>query len=252
MMFEELLYKETLQIEWNKLSENLELTVNEFIKQSLLCADLSPEHNIKDLINKDSMEKFEALTHLLQNELANIGLYETGVFDNCTEQLGEKIKLWIILGSLVEMTMQIFLSVYMSDYERAHWLQWKDFEIGKTDRVLVESIDELFNKGIINKDVSKSLKNSLKDTIKKHTKVKQIDKIMLDELIQFFSKMEIIGDEEKKQLKTIQKNRNCIHAYSNREIDSWKCLTESVYFFLYLLKKFTRRFPDTSYIYDSL
>lgn len=49
MMFEELLYNQTLQIEWNKLG------ADEFIKQSSLCTDLSYEHNIKELINKDSM-----------------------------------------------------------------------------------------------------------------------------------------------------------------------------------------------------
>lgn len=92
-MFEELLYNQTLQIEWNKLGENLELGADEFIKQSSLCTDLSYEHNIKELINKDSMEKFKALTHLLQNELIDIGLYEMEVFDNFTEQLGETIKL---------------------------------------------------------------------------------------------------------------------------------------------------------------
>ena len=250
-MLEKLLYSQTLQIEWQELDKNLELTVNEFIKQSLLCAELSSNGNVQKLINKKSMEKFKSLIHLLQKDLSDIGLYEIGIYDDSIEELGKRINLWIVLGSLVEMTMQIFLSVYLYDYQRSNWLQWEEFEIGKTDKILTGLIDELLDKGIINNDVSKALKNSLKKTIKKHTQVKEIDKIMLDELIQFFNKMEIIGSEEKEQLQIIQRNRNCIHAYSEREINSWQYLKESVYFFLYLLKKITARFPDTSYIYDS-
>ncbi|MEG0275779.1 MAG: hypothetical protein RR630_02015 [Coprobacillus sp.] len=246
---EKLLYGETLQIEWKELDKTLEQTFDEFIKQSLLCADLSNNSNVQKLINKKNLEKFRSLIYLLQKDLSVIDLYEIGVFDSI-EEMGERMKLWIVLGSLVEMTMQIFLSVYLYDYQISNWLQWEEFGIGKTDKLLTELIDELLIKGIINKNVSKSLKKSLKETIKKHTEVKEIDKIMLDELIQFFDKMKIIESEEKEQLQIIQRNRNCIHAYSEREINSWKYLKESIYFFLYLLKKIINRFPDTSYIYD--
>lgn len=73
-----------------------------------------------------------------------------------------------------------------------------------------------------------------------------VEKVMLDEIILFYEKNEILDQDDIEALRSIQKNRNCIHAYMERNIGTWQDLQYSVRFFCALLETLTIRMPGES------
>lgn len=52
-------------------------------------------------------------------------------------------------------------------------------------------------------------------------KLHSVDKVMLDELILFYDKNDILDKDDIQILRNIKSNRNCIHAYMERNIGTW-------------------------------
>ena len=66
---------------------------------------------------------------------------------------------------------------------------------------------------------------------------------MLDEIILFYDKNEIINKDEIKNLRILQSNRNCIHAFMDRNIGTWFDLQYCIRFFCALLETLAFRMP---------
>lgn len=151
---------------------------------------------------------------------------------------------WILLGSLAETTMQMFIAFYARDYRSAKWMQWASFNQADLMKEIDTVLNNLTNTDIINNDQRKSLREAIKDEIKKHTKEHPIEKVMLDELIQFYNDQKIFDDDEIKQIRKIQEYRNGIHSFQKRKIGTWDELIEGAKFLCYLQEWIMNRLPD--------
>ena len=67
---------------------------------------------------------------------------------------------------------------------------------------------------------------------------------MLDELIQLYSYLELMDEDEIFYLREIQANRNGIHSFQKRNIGTWNDLQFCVRFFCYLLEWVINRLPE--------
>lgn len=234
------------------LSEDIRIVARDYCDYALICAEHSPESEACKHINKKSIKRFLATVENLIGEMENIPYYQQKKLEKQYENqiLGFKMKLWIFLGSVLESTMQIFLSVYLYDYKNSNWKVWIGVEEEKLTKRIFPVIDTLVNEGEIDHKQKKSLKNVLKKEIEKHKSISDVTKMMLEELIVFYHKNNICNKEEIEKLRLIQKNRNCIHSYREREVDSYWELINSILFLVDFMKKLMRRFPDMSYLND--
>jgi len=222
----------------------------EFRSNAIKCAKYSYDPKIQELITEESMNRFEAIVGCLSSDLKEIFYYTTDDIDSISvgESLGLKMKDWIMLGSAVEAILQIFLSVYLTDYQSSNWNQWISFNVDNAKKPIFEVIDKLVNDNVIESPQGKSLKEAIKKKIKEHTKLKSVDKVMLNDLILFFDNNNILDEDDVTCLRDIQNNRNCVHAYSNRNIGTWEDLKYCIRFFCYLMEVFIGQFPDLDHI----
>lgn len=234
---------------WNKINDLdlIELpncffnTSKKFAISLLNCADFSVNSEIKSLINNKSMNRFEAITKKLSTDLNKFCVKNKLLED---EDLGEKIMLWILLGSITEFVLQSFLTIYIDNFDDSKWQQWENFNAEKVKKKVVDFFNNLVKEGFLDSVQGLSLKNAFKSSIKKHTTYHSIEKIMLDELIQFYIENKIVDKDEITLLRKIQQNRNCIHSYMDRDIGTWQNLQYSVRFLVYLMESFIERLPD--------
>ena len=148
------------------------------------------------------------------------------------------------MGSLTETALQIFLAFYIVDYKNVHWQQWLDFPEAEVREKVNGAISKLVKDEVITGAQGKSLKNAIKETIKKHCVEHQVQKVMLDEIIQFYKEQGLMDEEDIQFLKVIQSNRNGIHSFENRVLGDWNNLQYAVRFWCYLLEWILIRLPD--------
>ena len=124
-----------------------------------------------------------------------------------TDDYGSQILAWVNLGSLVEGTLKLFLSVWYKDY-------LADIE-----------------------------------AIKKRAKLVEPDVLELELLRQFFTKKNIWDKEWDEWILDVQKKRNAIHAYKDRDLGNYddylKCLRK----YLELLRLINGRLPYPDFVY---
>jgi nitrogen regulatory protein PII-like uncharacterized protein len=223
---------------------------SEFSYNAKKCAEYSGNQKTQALITTKSMNRFESVIACLISDLNDIFYFEIDDIDGDSigNSLSLKMKDWIMLGSAIEATLQIFLSIYITDYESTNWKQWINFNIDNAKKPIFNIIDDLISKNVLENSQGRSLKESIKEKIKEHTNQLPVDRVMLDDLIVFFDKNGIVDADDVCILRTIQSNRNCVHAYSDRFIGTFADLKYCIRFFCYLMECFTSRFPDTSYV----
>lgn len=221
----------------------------DFLGEAIKCAEVSSNTEIKKLITESSVERIEAVIHIIASDLKDIFYYQSDDIEGSSkgEALSLKMKDWIMLGSAIESILQTFLSIYLHDYKKSNWKQWTDFEFEKVKDKIFIPINELINDGTIKREYGNSMKEAIKDKIKEHTTSIPVDKIMLDELILFYQKNDILDTDDIDQLRYIQSNRNCIHTFAERNIGNWSDLLYSIRFFCYLLDLLLDRLPDVDY-----
>ena len=62
---------------------------------------------------------------------------------DCKIQNALKLNSWILLGSLTETVLQMFLAFYIDDYRKTKWQQWEEFEKEKVQTPIFECIQRL-------------------------------------------------------------------------------------------------------------
>ena len=228
---------------WEELSRLLVKTCNKFTKVMLETTEFSPIEESKTLITSECMERFKSITGILANQIKEGAYYQ---YEDLTKEPQSAIKLnsWILLGSLTETTLQMFLAFYLDDYKNSKWQQWEDFKAKQVQEPIVECIQKLVEDGMLEAAHGRSLKNAIKDTIKEHTHEHKVQKIMFDELVQLFTELELFKEDELEYLKQIKSNRNGIHSFQSRYIGTWFDLRYSVRFFCYLLEWVMFHLPD--------
>ncbi len=229
---------------WEELTTQISLIADRFIVEALRCSKYSNNVEIKKLITESSMSRFHAVISAITSDLSDGSYYEMEDVTDDADGDSLKMKSWIMLGSAVESSLQIFLSVYLSDYNKSHWQQWKDFSEAETKDAISATIKSLVDTNTIEAAQGRSIREAVKDEIKLHTKPHLIERVMLDELILFFEKNEIFDKDDIDELRNIQSNRNCIHAYMERRIGTWMDLQYSTRFFCYMMENMRYRFPN--------
>lgn len=228
---------------WEGLSELMVNACRNFARIMIETTEMSPCVESRELIQSDCMERFENIAGIIADSIKDGIYYQCEDDCNSTEN-AVKLNCWILLGSLTESTLQMFLSFYIEDYKNTKWQQWEEFEIDKVQKPIFECIQRLVDEKSLNANQAKSLKKSIKDTIKEHTKEHSIQKVMLDELIQLYSYLELMDEDEIFYLREIQANRNGIHSFQKRNIGTWNDLQFCVRFFCYLLEWVINRLPE--------
>ena len=109
---------------------------------------------------------------------------------------------------------------------------------------IIDSINGLVQQGVLTSKQGKSLKEAIKGKIKEHTNEHPVQRVMLDEIIQYYSFQKLMDDDEIFYLKSIQSNRNGIHSFEERTIGTWDNLQYCVRFWCYLLEWIMNRLPD--------
>ncbi|WP_099203902.1 hypothetical protein [Scatolibacter rhodanostii] len=232
------------------LADYISNTAKTYCSQALLCAEQSLNSESCKYITNESMKRFLAIMQTLTTDIPDIFYHQhEDLFETTDESsFSLKMKSYIMLGSVVESTMQIFMSVYLHDYTNSNWNVWVDFEEKKVQTTILPVIESLIEADTIERNQGLSLEKAVKDKIKKHRKLTSIDKVMLDELILFFKQNSICDIEDISHLRSIQRSRNCIHSYMDRSIGSWADLTYSIRFLGYFMEMLMGRFPDLSYL----
>ena len=225
------------------LSQLLIDTCHKFTGTMLKTTEISPSTESRELISDECMERFESIAGILADIIKDSLYYTSEDLDNKTQN-ALKLKGWILLGSLTESLLQMFLAFYIDDYKGTKWQQWEDFEIEQVQTPIIECIQRLVDESRLEVDQAKSLKKAIKETIKEHTKEHQVQKITLDELIQLYIALDLMDEDEIIYLREIQSNRNGIHSFQHREIGTWNDLKFSVRFFCYLLEWVLYHLPD--------
>jgi hypothetical protein len=233
---------------WEELTTKISTIAEKLTTKALRCAKYSGNDEIQKLITESSMDRFNAVISAITSDLSDGFYYE---MEDLTGDIGGdslKMKSWIMLGSAVESSLQIFLSVYLCDYNNSHWQQWEDFAAIETKETIAAAIKSLVDANTIEAAQGRSIREAVKDEIKLHTKLHPIERVMFDELILFYEKNKIFDRDDIGKLRNIQSNRNCIHAYMERTIGNWMDLQYATRFFCYLMENMMLRFPDIDYV----
>lgn len=218
--------EETLK--WIEKFSCLMATEIEFLKR------FHVEHTeeIDRLLNEETLKRYKGLALTLKFPDENYKGLPNGVSKELSEQ-ALLVQSWSSLGSLVESTLQMFLSFYYSDFIKSGWNVWDTEAITEINAVLTGSfkqqLEDLVKQNDPNsgKGLTTKIKNSFmdkaKDILKQKSSIPKIEKVMLSDLINiYFSEGILKRDEyDKEDLDTIKDYRNGIHNFQDRVIGSW-------------------------------
>lgn len=228
---------------WEDMKSYLIEVSNKFIQKVLILANQSNNIVVKKLVNEKSAQRFEAVIDALSENMEDIFYYTYEDLEGNAVS-GLKMKSWILLGTATEVVLQVFLSIYIEDYQSANWQQWEEFSETEVKNAIFATLNKLMEEGKIKREYVRSIKDAVCDEIKYHIKIHPIERIMLDEIISFYEKNRILDKDDIEILRSIQKNRNCIHAYMDREIGLWSQLQYCIRFFCALIETLIFRMTE--------
>lgn len=236
-------------LEWVQRICNYFITESEFLIQ--FSGDDS--HEIKKLLSEDTVGRYKGMVNCLSYPYKNYIECDKEVKNSLEE--GFLIQSWSSLGSVLESTLQIFLSVYYKDYLNSDWRVWKEPVIQELKQE-IKDLKSRLDQSILKKDtgedsaltteVVKSFIKQINQIIKERSQLFKIEKITLSPLIDFYFSNEIFtrGDIDQDSLNRIRDYRNAIHSFQKRSIGSWEELNESLKYFLILLYDLLDRLPE--------
>lgn len=241
----DLIWDGEMDMGWEDLKSYLIKVTDKFVQQVFDSANQSNNTTVQALVNEKSMQRFEAVIDALSENMEDIFYYTYEDLEDNTVS-GIKMKSWILLGTATEVTLQVFLSIYIEDYQSSNWQQWEEFSESEVRNAIFDTINKLIEDGRMKREYARSIKEAVRDEIKYHIKMHPVERVMLDEIILFYEKNEILDQDDIEVLRSIQRNRNCIHAYMERDIGSWSDLQYSIRFFCTLLETLTIMMPGES------
>ncbi|MGB4438720.1 MAG: hypothetical protein WBJ13_05715 [Sedimentibacter sp.] len=226
----------------------------EYKRKAMNCAVISLNEDMQNLLSEASLNRFIAISNSITFPLKDVDYDIVSLFglDNPIDELGRLMQCWITLGSAVEAALQIFLSVYLSDFEMSGWHIWDNVNFDEVKNKLFEVINIMEENGEIDKKQARSLKDMIKKELKSRATLPKLDTIMLFDLIEFYMKT-VNWDEEKIQkLTTIREYRNCIHSFKERDLRKWYELLDSIKFFCCLILDLQSMMPDADSIISDM
>lgn len=239
------LWNGEIECRWDDLENKVIEGATRIKNKMLEAVSYSPNQETHALINEKTMRRFSDVSRIMSEDFE---MERFELFDDLDNKMSDAYKLncWILLGSLTECVLQIFLAFYIDDYRRSKWQQWEEVDTDSVKNTMISTINDLVQEATISSPQGKSLKNAINDKIEEHTVEHPVQRIMLDEIISYYSSLELMGEKELGCLRQIQYNRNGIHIFEDRTINSWDDLKRCVSFWCYLLEWILNRLPDTS------
>lgn len=228
---------------WEEMKSYLIEVSDKFVQKALILANQSNNMTVQKLVNEKSMQRFGAVIDAMSENMEDIFYYTYEDLEGNTVS-GLKMKSWILLGSATEVILQVFLSIYIEDYQSSNWQQWEEFSESEVKSAIFDTLNKLTEEGKIRSEYVRSIKEAVRDEIRYHVKMHPVEKVMLDEIISFYEKNKILDQDDIEVLRSIQKNRNCIHAYMDRDIGLWSEMQYCIRFFCALLETLTFRLPE--------
>lgn len=228
---------------WESLGEKVSQTCRKFVDNLVELVPCSYNNETIKLITEDSLLRFQNLADKLAEEIQNGFYYQFEDMENVNVN-ASKLNSWILLGSLTESALQIYLAFFIDDYKNSKWKQWENIDVDNVKNPIIDSINALVKQGVLISKHGKSLKEAIKAKIKEHTNEHPVQRVMLDEIIQYYSSQKLMEADEIDYLKTIQSNRNGVHSFEERTIGTWYDLQYCVRFWCYLLEWILDRLPD--------
>ncbi len=146
---------------WEDLSKLLVDTCHRFTSAILETIKFSPNTESKELLHSECMERFESITGVLADTIKDGFYYVHEDLDNKTQN-ALKLNSWILLGSLTETALQMFLAFYISDYKKEKWQQWEEFKIDQVQKPILDCIQSLVDGGSLEVQQVKSIKRAIR------------------------------------------------------------------------------------------
>lgn len=228
---------------WEDLSQKIVDTSFKFVSTLSEIIPFSPNTEVQLLISPECMHRFQNIATKLSEEIQNGPYYQYNDIDNINDN-ASKLNSWILLGSLTESTLQIFLAFYIEDYKRSKWQQWEEIDLTDIQNTIISFINSLVQQQKLSSKQAKSLKKAFQSKLDEHTNEHSVEKITLDEIIQYYASQGLMDEDELSYLRIIQSNRNGIHSFQKRTLGTWNDLQYCVRFWCYLLDWILDRLPD--------
>lgn len=137
------------------------------------------------------------------------------------EDLESLMICWISLGSALEASLQIFLTAFKHNYDDNPALKWESVDFVILKENIEKNLDDLKASNIIDSKKCRSLKVEIRKILKIKENGLDVEHITLYDLLNYFCKSVWSECKYKEYLNQIRENRNIIHSFKNRNIDSW-------------------------------
>jgi len=232
---------------------------NHLVNTVEILEPLAFSEKVSSLLTEETLNRYRGVAYALSFPYKN---YKREEAQENTKNLmaleqGFLVQSWSNLGSLLESTLQIFLSFYHHDYERStFWNIWNENAVSQLKNTLNKEVTTALNniietnekQGIdgITPEIRKSFLKKVRKVIKDKSVMPEINAITLYDLVHFYFEENVINKNEHSQDKyeTISRYRNSIHSFQKREIGTWSELNEYSKLVLLLIIEILHRFPD--------
>ena len=242
--------------ELNEVFNIIDSSAKDFVNEVRKCEYVSQDKEITRLLSETSLNQFLAITSVLKTPynamtMKNLHFDETDLFldfeENDTEALGYLMQSWITLGSALESLLQIFLAVYLEQYQGSKWGVWENVNLEETKNQLLTLLNSLKDQGLIDQTQKDSLKDKIKKFLKSKSDVSHLESLTLSTLISFYNE-NIFAEDDKEPLNsafhTIREYRNCVHSFRERNVGSWEELLNHLKMFASFIMDRTSCLPD--------
>lgn len=230
------------------LQETLNILVeaaSEFKRTAAICAYCSGLPSIEALLTTDRLNQFYAMTRSITFPLKDFD-YDVAVLCGLEDAIEEQARLmqcWITLGAIVESAMKIWLAIYYDDFSRSDWRKWTINESNVISGIS-DTIDTLVVEGELEKSQGQSLKATVQSALEKRRDVPDLDMFDFKEMLRFYRKKIKWETDTLEYINRIRTYRNCIHAFSPKQIGNWTELMDALHFTCALLFELTSCTPD--------
>lgn len=191
---------------WEEMKSYLIEVSDKFVQKALILANQSNNMTVQKLVNEKSMQRFGAVIDALSENMEDIFYYTYEDLEGNTVS-GLKMKSWILLGSATEVILQVFLSIYIEDYQSSNWQQWEEFSESEVKSAIFDTLNKLTEEGKIRSEYVRSIKEAVRDEIRYHVKMHPVEKVMLDEIISFYEKNKILDQDDIEVLSLLIKSQ---------------------------------------------
>ncbi len=193
--------------------------------------DFIGDDAIDEFLKETTIDRFKSLSLSLKYPFLN---YQNNPDNQELIEQGLLIQAWSSLGSLLESTLQLFLSFYYRNYAESDWNQWESNAIEQLRSFISDKMNEEL-KSIVQDNINnelmgltgkirKSFITQVNEILERKEGIPSLENITLSDLLDFYFSQDVLmkGNYEQVDLQKIRDYRNGIHSFKGRVIGSWE------------------------------